>query len=704
MGDRRLQRPDTLGYRGANYDFVSAVGGAGEDGRASIDFTVDTRRARTEVRSSSTQVDLLRNLIQDAEADRRSDTRLGRTLFRLLVPAELDSFFGDSEAVVMEVDDATAAIPWEILGVDHGDDRPSEQPWAVRTKLLRKLRSKRFRENPSPAGREAGVLVFGDPQCDRTKYPVLEGARREARAVARVLGLDAPLLEADARAMVNALLAGPYSVVHIAGHGREDGAGVVMSGDQVLGADLVATMRRVPDLVFVNCCHSGRQLVEASGRPERAATIASALIRIGVRCVIATGWAVDDDAAERFAQEFYQRLSAGQSFLEATSEAREIIWREFPGSNTWAAYQCYGDPDWRYRLDGSSAGKQKPAPLIASPSALLVVLRSVARDGQDAGPRRVEALARVGALALTHGPTMGKLGEVAEAFAVAYSDLGDQDRAIDWYREAIKAEKGGASYRSLEQLSNLVIRRAADRVSDAYGRWIDDPPGARAAFEAAVAKAGPEIDKAESDLKTLAGLYETYERLNLLASARKRRAMIALMDREVSNGAAGSRWREALQETVTAFAAAEQRARDQRRDDLYYALLNKMTAKLVLHLVDASQGIDDDGVAEVQASLTRLRTTNPGFWVLVQEQELAIYQALRDGHLAKVSEGVSRELGRLYDRTGFTRDWSSVRDQARFSLLPYRAAVTDDNEKAAAKALTQLLDRYARDRSGGPAA
>ena len=71
-----------------------------------------------------------------------------------------------------------------------------------------------------------------------------------------------------------------------------------------------------------------------------------------MRCVIAAGWAVDDDAASVFAAEFYRSLLRGNRFIDAVGEARERRCERSPDVNTWAAYQCYGDPDWVFRRDG----------------------------------------------------------------------------------------------------------------------------------------------------------------------------------------------------------------------------------------------------------------------------------------------------------------------------------------------------------------
>jgi CHAT domain-containing protein len=74
--------------------------------------------------------------------------------------------------------------------------------------------------------------------------------------------------------------------------------------------------------------------------------MALALIKIGVRCVIGAGWAVDDEAARVFAEEFYATLVGGKRFIDAVAAAREKAYA--CGGNTWAAYQCYGDPAWKF--------------------------------------------------------------------------------------------------------------------------------------------------------------------------------------------------------------------------------------------------------------------------------------------------------------------------------------------------------------------
>ena len=186
-----LLRPPEAGYRGADYDFISALTQRGDDQEEQIAYSIDTKRARSEVRSQATQATLIRKLVAEASSSTNADPDIGGTLFRLLVPVDLEPFMGSSSATVIEVDRGTAGIPWEILDQKthgSGDDRP----WAIRSKLLRKLRVGGGANGRTSARTDAtaddSVLVIGDPACDRTKYPRLFGARREAAVVAETLG------------------------------------------------------------------------------------------------------------------------------------------------------------------------------------------------------------------------------------------------------------------------------------------------------------------------------------------------------------------------------------------------------------------------------------------------------------------------------------------------------------------------------------
>jgi CHAT domain-containing protein len=100
----------------------------------------------------------------------------------------------------------------------------------------------------------------------------------------------------------------------------------------------------IPELVFLSCGYLGQ--IGGTAYNKMAASISCELIMKGVRAVVAAGWPVWDDAAICFAQTFYKQLLEYQPFGRALQKAREQTWTMFPQSNTWGAYQAYGDPDF----------------------------------------------------------------------------------------------------------------------------------------------------------------------------------------------------------------------------------------------------------------------------------------------------------------------------------------------------------------------
>ncbi len=231
-GTGAMRRPLDATYRGVDYDFITAVTRSGPHDDAMIAYTLDTKRARTEVRAQATQGPLLRELVASASNDQNTDRRIGRTLFQLLVPVEMEPFLGGTTEMVIELDSGTAGIPWELLDTDTGAGSRDRPPWAIRAKLLRKLQTAEFRQNVVDADADASVLVIGEPKCD-SQYPRLAGARNEANAVTerlKTLGAqqvkalispdDPEQFGADALTVINALMERDWRIVHIAGHGE----------------------------------------------------------------------------------------------------------------------------------------------------------------------------------------------------------------------------------------------------------------------------------------------------------------------------------------------------------------------------------------------------------------------------------------------------------------------------------------------------
>ncbi|MEO5843842.1 MAG: CHAT domain-containing protein [Caldimonas sp.] len=717
-GAGALRRSLDSSYRGAAYDFISASTGTPVNGAPTITYTLDTKRARTEVRAQQTQASLVKELVAKASNDANRDAQIGHTLFDLLVPVEMEPFLGGTSEMVIELDSGTAALPWEVLDTSSAEVTGSDpRPWAIRSKLLRKLRTSDFRTQPADADADGSILVIGEPMLDEGIYPPLPGARAEAVAVAARLtggpgGVDAARVRAltsgndDARNIINALFELPYRIVHVAGHGAPgaDG-GVVLSGGTYLGAAEVKAMRTVPELVFLNCCHlaarDAKSVLAPYDRAQFAATIAEALIEIGVRCVIAAGWAVEDKPAEIFATSFYDALLGGGRFIDAVAAARTAAWRSGAGGNTWSAYQCYGDPGWTWQRNVGDAQRASATPSdefagVSSPPALTLALETIAirlRFGGDDPKRRksVEQAQRdkIRFLEEKFSPLWGRMGAVAEAFGLAWADARDADKAIEWYRAAVQAEDGSASFKAAEELGNQLARR---------GESGADPVQGRRDVEEAIARLGKLIE-----------IQPTAEREALLGSAYKRLVMIE--GRQIEAASAGKTRHgarrgkpaattqaaavadrlDALRAMARHYGNAERLAREAQADNLFYPAKNGMSAELRLAFLERRPAeLAVDRMRAVQDSLARASSERPDFWSVVGQIELRVLVAVASQQLAGQSATLIAEFSDLKARVPARTMWDSVHSEARFTLEPY-LGIASAAEQRAARALLEAL-------------
>ncbi|WP_137921828.1 CHAT domain-containing protein [Hydrogenophaga sp. 2FB] len=714
-----LRRPLDSGYRGTAYDFISAVTQIDESGEPSIVYTLDTQRARAEVRAQATQAQLVGELVRRASNDANRDPQIGRTLFQLLVPVEMEASLGGTSELLLEVDDGTAAIPWELLDAPNDGRGGPQAPWAIRNKLLRRLRTVAFRTQVSDARLEDSVLVIGEPLCDDTLYPPLPSARAEAEAVrdalsavlggARVHALIAPEdgLGPDAAAVTTALLARRYRIVHIAGHGEPELErqgkppllrGVVLSDGTFLGPREVQAMRVVPELVFLNCCHLAadptKLLKEGYDRARFAAGVAKQLIRIGVRCVVAAGWAVEDDAANQFATAFYKALLSGQRFMDAVQAARAAAYAASPGGNTWAAYQCYGDPEWVWQRDEAEA-RRTPTPLaqtyasIASPVALALALETLAVQSATQGAAPESQREKIRFLEARFEADWGGMGAVAEAFGVACTAANDIEHALHWFRRAVSANDGSASVKASEQLANLMARQAWKRIATARHGGAD-----AARLKPLLAQGRDDIQIAVRTLEALLAVAPTVERESLLGSAWKHLAQI--------EGIAGSPTARAQAAARMAehYGRAEALAVQTGRSDSFYPALNLIAAELVAHGNDPRwPGPDAQRLRRVRESLEHRRRDEPDFWSVAGLPELGVYEALATRTLHTQAPDLLAAFDELYQRAGTAWMWASVADQLGFVLAQH-----EGGSGAHARAAAEVLQRLRQYGGLGPAA
>ncbi|MFM7072586.1 MAG: CHAT domain-containing protein, partial [Planctomycetota bacterium] len=328
-------------------------------------FVAMADRARAEKTVEGRQRPVIDNLIRRSIDDGVFRPQIAKALGQLLIPNDLKDGLANIDNLVLVLDGETATIPWELLVLD-------DCPLATRIGLIRQLIATNYR-SATRMSHDRTAFVVGNP-ATQDNVPSLDGAQDEAREVAELLTGHGFSVEdryterADVHDVFVGLLQRSYRVLHLAGHGyfsrhkadKPARYGMLLNGNQYLTAQEIQQLPQVPELVFLNCCHLAA--MEEETRSERqfeysklAASLAEELIKMGVRAIVAAGWAVRDDLAKEFATTFYRSMLDGEPFGHAVKDARSAVWQSASDSNTWAAYQAYGDPDYRLRFRSSGS-------------------------------------------------------------------------------------------------------------------------------------------------------------------------------------------------------------------------------------------------------------------------------------------------------------------------------------------------------------
>ena len=469
-------------------------------------FLALSDRARAEAMLQETQAELIGQLIRRSIESTAYRADIARTLFKLLVPPDLKDALLNQDNIVLVLDEVTANYPWELM-ID------IDQPLCSRIGMVRQLETADYEERIRDTTLYNAYIV-GDPLTPPT-YPELPGARKEAELVASWLKSHYTVNHSGSRLgaieVLNQLFAQPYRVIHIAGHGYYNEAeaetvgakaGVVLENGLFLTAAEIAQLDPIPELVFLNCCYLGqidRAAPNKLATNKLAASISRELIRKGVRAVVAAGWPVRDDAALCFAQEFYKHLLAAKPFGLALKEARQQTWSRFPESNTWGAYQAYGDPEFRLVRESANSGDGHEDKIVAAEEVLMALDRLTSQDDQTS---EAELEQQLNKLKEDCAVDWLKQGELQERLGKVYGEHGRFEEAVEHYRRAVTSEDADhpSTLRTVEQWINLGAR---------FGKKA----GNRSKIEEAVKRG-----------EHLLALGETSERLSIMGSAYKKLA------------------------------------------------------------------------------------------------------------------------------------------------------------------------------------
>ena len=117
---------------------------------------------------------------------------------------------------------------------------------------------------------------------------------------------------------------GGFRTVHFATHAVAStldprGCGVVLSDGERLGVDEISRLRLDGALAVLSACRTGEgELIPGEG----IVGLGWSFLRAGARGVVATTWAVDDEASARLMVDFHRRLKAGSDPVRALNAAR----------------------------------------------------------------------------------------------------------------------------------------------------------------------------------------------------------------------------------------------------------------------------------------------------------------------------------------------------------------------------------------------
>jgi hypothetical protein len=329
-------------------------------------FSALTNSAVIPIRKVDVQEFFTNGIATELKAGKEeTQQRFGMLLHKYLFPEDFERMLDeDDKPLTLVVDRETAALPWEMACYGPLHSRRYFGPDLRLTRQFRTMLSRAPGIAP-PVNQSLRVLVIADPAA----HARLEGAEAEGlRVVDMLKAAEKPLKDerqvtlslrscigpeqCNPVKILDLLMNDTWDIVHYSGHGTFDAANPNNSGwvfnNVILSAREIFRTRQVPRLVFANACFSAafnnntEPTAEEGNR--KLAGLAEAFFERGVQNYIGTGWQVDDQGAQDFAQVFYERALKGDFLGDALAAARTFIGK---ADSTWGAYQHYGQSNVR---------------------------------------------------------------------------------------------------------------------------------------------------------------------------------------------------------------------------------------------------------------------------------------------------------------------------------------------------------------------
>ncbi|WP_339869485.1 CHAT domain-containing protein [uncultured Algoriphagus sp.] len=575
-------------------------------------------------------------LLKRMTLENQYSPEIAKTMFELLIPYEFKEEVKRLNNVSWILDPASAEYPWEMIQEDI-----DAVPLCVHTGMIRQLSTMQYRKKIARIT-DNTALVVGDPVLDKF-MPQLAGAKREAETVANILRKNdfqvQSLINNTASEIILKLFSRDHKVIHLAGHGvfkhgPNRSTGMVIGNDTFLTPAQIAGMSSSAELVFVNCCYLGLMDRESEERSQYrnkfAANIGTQLINNGARAVIVAGWAVDDAAALEFSRHFYQNMFEGLGFGESVKRARKCIYQDFGRrTNTWGAFQCYGDPFYKLSESGSwSAGDDD---LLVCEEVEIELHNTL--ESMDANEYNQDwVLSRVDTIYEKMLSKSMLTDRIQELSASIYSGLQEYEKSCACYEQLLKSKKSAFSINSFERHCNTLAKLALQQYSLKKTDLKDSVKM---------------IDKVIKDLEGLTSHFgESVERWSLIGSAYKRK-MHLLRD------ASKEELLDALSHSVQAYKEASKLSAYQDA----YPLTNWLTLAQIELLIQGKKGLKfidleaRKAIQKIYDDLKERESKADDFWEMAHFANIMLTQYLLGISTAK-KEDITAEYLKLWSLAG----------------------------------------------------
>jgi CHAT domain-containing protein len=444
-----------------------------------LSFTSITDRAHASEEAFPVNKAVIEILIQKLSRNQRWDKTFSQTLYELLIPNSFKGYSTNLRNLVLLVDEQTARYPWELL---HDANGISEKPLVINTGIVRQLKTGNQRTNII-MNSSNNALVIGNPDTEGS-YPNLLSAENEAGILIKKFTENGMLVTDSVKEKditVIQKLHSEYKIIHIASHGvvgenENEPTGVVIGKDMVYTASDFDKIRIVPEFVFINCCSSNQyneeKIRKSGGRKyELAATVGTQLIEMGVKAAIVTGWEIEDTAASVFAAAFYNSMFEGKTFGDAVRDAREKIYTDYGQTNTWGAYQCYGDPFYTFPMRSKSSWSAKTFYTDKIEAEYAIDnLKSQATSGSKRQTFK-EAEAKLNSIINALSAEWKNDGRIIELLADLCNKLNAREQALEYYPKLAAVNDGNYTVYSVLQFHNLSIRQLQDQFKNAIEQF-----------------------------------------------------------------------------------------------------------------------------------------------------------------------------------------------------------------------------------------